>query len=110
MYLNKNKKIILLICVLGVFLLVGVKSLDLNGSYELAAGKNVVNLSGINPFYVADLVKLNPEIEVVSFVGGENVVGYVNVFGGIGDNFPVRDGTYEIIVSEDITLDLPNDE
>lgn len=106
-----NKKIfiwlaiVLFFIVLGVF---GVNSLVLDNSYDLVQGKNIVTFNEINPFYVEDLIKLNPEIEVVSYNGDERTIGYVNIYGGLGTNFVIRDATYEIIVKGNTTLFLPN--
>lgn len=107
------RKIILLILLLFVFgglFFLGVNSFEIDHSYELVQGKNTVSFYGINPFYVEDLIKLNPDIEVVSYGNYDVSVGYINVFGGVGRNFVVSEGSYEIIVSRDISLILPNNE
>jgi len=96
-----------LILVLSIFF---VKSIDNDSENLLVKGKNYISFSGIDPLYVSDLIKLNPGIEVVSYGEGEDTFGYVNVFGGIGKNFIIRDlQEYEIISKEDTALIFPND-
>lgn len=102
-------RLTILFFALFLFSIFLVNSDEAKGGYELDKGKNLVNFSGIVPFYVHDLVELNPEIEVVSFEDSEGrSIGFVNVYGGVGSRFAVRDGIYEISVSEDTTLILPN--
>ena len=74
---------------------------------QLKKGKNFVELNITEPFYVSSLVKLNPDIEVVSYKEGNESIGYVNVFGGIGRDFVVDEGVYEIVVKKDIVLVIP---
>jgi len=103
-----NKKIYFMIVLIILLSIFGVKSLDVSDSYELKKGKNSVTFSAITPFYVKDLVKLNPEIEAVSYSPQEGEsVGFVNVYEGVGRNFVVMDGVYEIVVNEDAFLSLP---
>ena len=75
---------------------------------ELTQGENFVNMSfEFSPFYVKDLVKNNPEILVVTINESGSIWGYVNEFGGIGNNFIIYpDKTYEIICKEDLTIIL----
>ncbi len=71
----------------------------------LKKGKNNVELNFSS--YAKNLVAYNPSIEYISYTDkflGKNY-GYVNVFGGIGRNFPINPGeTYEISVKEDAEL------
>jgi len=95
--------IIFLFLVVMVVSSIGISSID------LAKGKNIIKLNVTEPFYVETLVKLNPNIEVVSYKDNNKSLGYVNVYGGIGKNFIMREGIeYEIIVSDDTNLVLPN--
>lgn len=93
-----------------VFLFFGFSLLSATSSgVSLHPGKNVVVFSDVRPFYVADLVQLNPSIEAVSYEGPEGRFGYVHVFSGVGTNFVLRGGaSYEIIVSEETSLVLPS--
>jgi len=78
---------------------------------NLLKGKNNITLNGTELFYVSDLVKINPDIEVVSYKEDGITVGYVNVYGGIGENFIVfSNKEYEIIVSNNMNLILPYQE
>lgn len=80
-------------------------------SYEgikLNEGKNIINTSlEFTPIYVGDLIKLFPEIATISYTENEEEKGYVNVFGGIGENFPILPNmTYEIISTKEVNLNL----
>jgi hypothetical protein len=77
-------------------------------SKELKEGKNIARINLSEPVYVETLMTLNPEIEAVSYMELNETVGYVNVLGGIGENFAVEDRDYEIVVSKDINLVLPS--
>ena len=99
---------VFLILFLGVFL-VSVISPNEENEIFLEKGKNIVLFNSTDSFYVETLVKLNPEIEVVSFFNGEESIGYVNFFNGIGENFIVYSGNqYEIILKENATIVLPS--
>ncbi|HIG94032.1 MAG: hypothetical protein QT05_C0007G0013 [archaeon GW2011_AR13] len=77
-------------------------------SIDLVKGKNNVTFNITDSFYVETLVKLNPEIEAVSFQEGDEIVGYVNFLEGIGENFVIfPNKTYEVIVKENVSLSLP---
>ncbi|MFH1290067.1 MAG: hypothetical protein ABIH92_01525 [Nanoarchaeota archaeon] len=72
---------------------------------HLQKGKNHIELE--SSLFVRELVAMNSEIESVSYfdVFLNKNVGYVNVFGGVGDNFLMKPGeVYEISVSDDINL------
>jgi hypothetical protein len=68
---------------------------------ELVVGKNNVSVSEFfYPVYVGDLVANNPQIQSVTLVEGGVRLAYVNVFGGIGQNFLFESGKlYEVHVS-----------
>ena len=70
--------------------------------------KNYVELNVSNGFYAETLIKLNPDIEAISYKEDNETIGYANVFGGVGKNFVVESRTYEIIVKENINLILPD--
>lgn len=110
--MNKN---ISLLGVFTVFILILYLALihSISGkSIDLDSGKNYVVFNNSEAFYVEDLIRLNPDIEVVTYYLSENEsVGYVNFLGGIGENFVINPETkYEIIVNKNITLALPYDE
>jgi hypothetical protein len=77
-------------------------------STDLQKGKNLIYINLSEPVYAETIVKLNPEIEVISYTEGNQTFGYVNVFQGIGENFAVEEREYEIIVSKDTGLVLPD--
>jgi hypothetical protein len=53
------------------------------------------------------LVKIYPEINAITYYEGDEEKGYVNVFGGVGENFVVMfNNTYEITVEKEVTLKL----
>jgi len=89
--------------------LIRVTSEDVN-SIELYKGKNLVKLNHTNPFYVKSLIELNRDIEAVSYLENNRTIGYVDIFGGVGENFIIQeDIEYEIIASRDTNLILPYD-
>ncbi len=103
-----NKYLLILIftvlCVSGIII-----AEDFKESVELTEGKNLINLSQeFSPLYVEDLVKMYPEITAVTYIDQtEETFGYVNVFGGIGENFVIYPNlVYEIITKQKITLNL----
>jgi len=73
----------------------------------VSSGKNDVVFTNVNPFYVSDFVKLNPEVEVVSYSFEGKSIGFVNVFGGVGKNFVIRDGEYEIVARGNTSIVFP---
>jgi hypothetical protein len=75
---------------------------------DLAKGENLVKMNfEFSPLYVKDLVKINPNILVITVNESEEILGYVNEFGGIGNNFIIYPNkTYEIICKEDIVINL----
>jgi len=90
-----------------IFCVVLVSAID-SDNMVLNGGKNVIVFGNKNPMYVSDLIRLNPEIEVVSFKEGTETLGYVNFLGGVGEDFIVYgDSEYEVIVNKNISLVLP---
>ncbi|HLC78293.1 MAG TPA: hypothetical protein VJH92_04155 [Candidatus Nanoarchaeia archaeon] len=96
------------VVVLGVivFSLVFVKSLNQEG-ISLIEGKNNLYINNSFPVYASNLIKLNPLIEVVSHNVGNETIGFVNFYGGVGKDFVIQEGFYEIIVSHNTTLIFP---
>lgn len=98
---------------LGIFLILSisivfVSSLSNSNRISLKEGKNIVIFNATNSFNVSILVKLNPQIEVVSYKEENVSFGYVNFLGGLGDNFEIMNGmSYEIYSSKNSTLILP---
>ena len=75
---------------------------DFNEGIKLNEGKNTVNFSfEFSPIYVGDLIKAYPEITTITYTESEEEIGYVNVFGGIGENFVIYPNkTYEITTNK----------
>jgi len=98
---------------LGIFLILAisimlVSSLSNSNGIPLKEGKNEVVLNITNSFNASTLVKLNPEVEVVSYTEGNVTFGYVNFIGGLGDDFEImNEMPYEIYSSKNSTLILP---
>ena len=104
---NKNYLILVFgIFLIYIFTILAVSSTD-DSSIKLLKGKNNMFLN-TNQIYVKDLVRINPDIEVISYKENNRSIGYVNLFDGIGDNFLInRSIEYEIIVRQDTNLVLP---
>ncbi len=77
-------------------------------SVSLAEGKNRVRINLSEPIYVETLIKMNPDIEAISYTEENRTIGYVNVFQGVGKNFAVTDREYEIIAGKNMDLILPS--
>ena len=77
-------------------------------SVSLAEGKNLVRINLSEPIYAETLIKMNQDIEAISYMEGNRTIGYVNVFQGVGKNFVVADREYEIIASKSMELVLPS--
>jgi hypothetical protein len=92
-----------ILCISGIII-----AEDFKEGIKLSEGKNVINISSeFSPLYAEDLVKLYPEIAAVTYNDSEQEFGYVNAFGGIGDNFVIYPNqTYEITTRKEVTLDL----
>lgn len=97
---------LILLCIL-LFFEVGFLGGSEESPYRLYQGKNIVEFNITNFFYVETLIKLNPEIEVVSYIQEGKSMGYVNFLHGIGENFIVENNVYEIITRKDTILVLP---
>ncbi len=100
-------------CLVAISLVVGmldfVNPASGSSGINILQGNNNLTFNTTVPFNVSSLVKLNPQIEVVSYYNGTNTLGYVNAFGGIGVNFQIENGTiYEVFSSENTTLILPS--
>ena len=95
--------IFVIFCISGIII-----AEDFRDGIKLYEGKNLVNISfDFNPLYVTDLIKIYPEIQTVTYNDSKQEFGYVNVFGGIGDNFVIYPNkTYEITTKQEITLNL----
>ena len=101
-------KTLIKILTISILVLITSSSVFTLPAVNLTKGKNVLILNVSSPFYVKTLVKLNPKIDVISYKEGNKTIGYVNVFGGIGENFIIqKNREYEIIVKENTTLVLP---
>lgn len=100
--------ILVLISLLGLAGVLFADEFNFNEGIKLIEGKNIVNTSlELTPIYVEDLIKLFPEIATISYTEDEEEKGYVNVFGGIGENFPILPNmTYEITSTKEVILNL----
>jgi hypothetical protein len=95
--------IFVILCVSGIII-----AEDFREGIKLNEGKNIINISlDFNPLYVKDLIKVYPEIQTVTYNESMQELGYVNVFGGIGDNFVIYPNQiYEITTNQEVNLNL----
>jgi len=95
--------VLVILCISGILL-----AEDFKEGIKLSEGKNVLNISTeFNPLYVEDLVRIYPDITTITYNDSEKEFGYVNVFGGIGDNFVIYPNkTYEITTRKEVILNL----
>jgi hypothetical protein len=106
---NKGKINLCISLFILIISLVSVYSYQ-ESTISLNEGKNNItfNVSDSDGFYVKELAKLNPDIEVVSYKEENLTHGYVNIFRGIGENFQIKGGVeYEIITRKESHLILP---
>ncbi len=99
----------LLPLILAIFCIGGVIIADnFGGGIKLEEGKNIIDIEiGFNPIYVTDLIKLYPEINTITYNESGEEIGYVNAFGGIGENFIIyANKTYEITTKQEVILNL----
>ncbi len=97
---------IFLICLLGISGIIIAE--EFKDTIKINEGKELVNFSSeFSPIYVKDLILLNPNITTVTYNNGTHDLGYVDVFGGIGENFVVSPNKiYEITSKGEVTLNL----
>lgn len=97
--MKRDRVLAFLLCVL-FFLMAGFALPQ--KEVELIRGKNNLSVNWSGPM-VEELVEEYPQIEAIS--SREENKGYVNVFGGIGENFRIEENKkYEVAVSENITI------
>ena len=102
-----QKSRIFIFVFLGMFFISIISSYGSSGIL-LEKGKNEVSFNFTEPFYVETLVKLNSNIEAISFFEENKTIGYVNFAGGIGENFVINSGVnYEIFMRENATIIFP---
>jgi hypothetical protein len=103
-----NKKIFLIFGILIlIFSLTAIFSED-GDSINLVEGKNILKLDSAKPFYAKTLFLLNPGLDAISYTKDNETIGYVNVFGGVGENFIIFENQeYEVIARENLSLILP---
>jgi hypothetical protein len=95
-----------------VIILLGISGIiiaeEFKEGIKLSEGKNTINLSfEFSPLYVKDLVLIYPEISTVTYNESNQEWGYVNVFGGVGENFVIYPNKiYEITVKQGVNLNL----
>ncbi len=104
-----NKSRIILLIVLIIFAISGIIfAEEFKVGTKLFEGKNVILFeSDLSPIYVSELIKRYPEIATVTSNESEIEKGYVNVFGGVGEDFIIYPNkTYEITVQKEVVLNL----
>ncbi len=102
-----NKTVLItLILILGISGIIFAE--DFSKEIVLEEGINQINLSyNFNPIYAKDLVTLYPDIQTITYVENGKEIGYVNVFGGIGENFIIYPNQiYEISVKKEVGFNL----
>jgi hypothetical protein len=104
-----NKNLLILTLVLVILGISGVIiAEEFKEGIKLSEGKNLINLSSeFSPLYAEDLVKIYPDITTITYKVGDEEIGYVNVLGGVGENFVVYSHQiYEITVKREVILNL----
>ena len=99
--------IILLLFIVAIFVLDISLAENEGNEIKLFKGKNYLDIN--KSLLASELIALNPDIEYVSFFDSflNKSIGYVNYFGGIGENFFIEPGNeYEISVDKDTVLIL----
>jgi hypothetical protein len=106
--MNKPNLMILILAILVVSFIASINSQSTQIVAEVYEGKNNVTFN--QTLYVTVLVKFNPHIEAVSYTDlYGRTIGFVNVFGGIGENFLITPyDKYEIISSKNTTIVVPS--
>ena len=101
-----------LVIILGIFS-TAITFADLipneeDSKIQLLQGENEILIPEyISPFYVHDLIKAYPEILTVTYFKFGEEKGYVNIFGGVGENFIIYSNqTYNITVSKNMEVNL----
>jgi hypothetical protein len=95
--------VLLIILVLGGSIIRA--QLPAQNSLELSAGKQDIVFN--ESFYARTFIQQHPDVEYISYYDEflQRSVTYVNVFGGIGQNFVIIPGrSYEISVRTDTTI------
>lgn len=79
-------------------------------SFELQEGKNNITINETFDYmYASDLIMAYPQIESISVNEYGRTFGYVNTFGGIGQNIIIEpEREYEIYSRENITIEIKN--
>lgn len=110
----KKFMVIILILLVGGAIIIAYPS---PSEIEVNEGKNTIEINEtFTPFRVSVLVENNEYIRSVtlieSYFGSNNSSrGYVNAFGGIGENFMIEPNkTYEIVSSKNKTIQLYENE
>jgi len=75
---------------------------------QLLEGENEILIpEQVSPFYVGDLIKSYPEILMVTYFEFEEEKGYVNAFGGIGEDFIIYPNQkYNITIGKNMGVKL----
>jgi len=104
-----NKFLLILTLTILLFGISGVIiAEEFKDSIKIYQGENTINLSfDFNPLYVKDLMIIYPEIATVTYNESNQEWGYVNVFGGIGENFIISPNKiYTITTNQEVNLNL----
>ena len=98
------KKIILVLLVCVVLIIPATLFAEIKKEeVKFLEGENILKTpEDFSPIYAKDFVKLNPEIVTITFEENNNTLAYVNVFGGVGQNFVLmQNKTYDIVCKKE---------
>ncbi|MGV8152525.1 MAG: hypothetical protein ACP5OG_05580 [Candidatus Nanoarchaeia archaeon] len=98
--------LILFVCVSYASIIAMQEEINQGGIF-LIKGKNFIEINSSSLIYAREIILLNPQIQSISYTEGNTSVGYLNAFGGIGRNFLVVPGNYEINSLKEGNLELP---
>jgi len=97
--------------ILFVFLISSKNSeldlIDIQKEIHLSSGKNYLIFN--QSILASDLIKKNPQIQVISYFDEvkNKSVGYVNIFGGIGTDFLIdQEKIYQIFVDTETIIKI----
>jgi hypothetical protein len=99
------KKIMLVLIFILIFI-TGLIIAEGFSKFELIKGRNEISLN-YSLGYASDMARAHPEIETITYVEGNETIGYVNIFGGVGKDFIIEaDKIYEINSNKNTTIYL----
>lgn len=107
--MNRALSISLFLIIIIFFSLIGIAfAEEFKEGIKINETQSIVNFSfDFSPIYVEDLIRMYPEITSITYNNGTQEIGYVNVFGGIGENFVITSNKiYEITSKQEVILRL----